>query len=42
MSIISFTEKIKKKNWNSFDIRSDPDPLFLEPDPDQNEADPKH
>ena len=30
----SFTEKIQK-NWNFLDFKSDPDP-------DQNEADPKH
>ena len=36
--------KIRRKTWNFFDYRSDPDPLFLEvdPDPDHNEADPKH
>ena len=32
-----FKEKNKKKNWNLFDFRSDPDP-----DPHQNEANPKH
>ena len=34
MSIIPFAEKNEeKKNWNLFDFRSDPDPLFLEADP---------
>ena len=38
MIIIPFTEN----NWNLFDFRPDPDPLFPESDPHQNEADPKH
>ena len=47
MSFEPYTEKIKKKkNWNLFDFRSDPDP-YLEQDPDpsswnQNNTDPKH
>ena len=40
MSIIPFTEKqIRKKNWNMFDFRSDPE---SDPDPHQDEVDLKH
>ena len=50
LSIISFTEKIKKKILEFFKSRSDPesvsdpDQLFpeVDPDPDQNEGDPQH
>ena len=50
MSIISFTEKIKKKILEFFEFRSDTapesdlDPLFREvdSDPDQIEGDPQH
>ena len=31
MSFKPYTEKLRRKNWNLFDFRSDPDP---EPDPD--------
>jgi len=42
MSFKPYTEKIKKKkNWNLFDCRLDPnrDP---EPDPHHNDTNPKH
>jgi len=46
MSFKPYTEKIKKKkNWNLFDFRSDPnrdpepDP---DPDPHHNDTNPKH
>ena len=39
MSFIPFREKIKKKNWNLFNFRSDPE---SDPDPHQNKADPNH
>ena len=48
LSYISFTEKNKKKMDKFSILGSDPDPLFPElggsadPDPHQNEVDPKH
>ena len=39
---LTYRKNLRKKNWTMFDFRSDPDPLFPEADPHQNEADPKH
>ena len=42
MSSISFKEKkLRNKNWNLFDFKSDPDPLFPEVDPLFPEVDPR-
>ena len=41
--IFLIEKKIEKKSWCILDFRSDSDPLIHEdPDPDQNETDPKH
>ena len=35
-------KKLRKKIWIYLNFRSDPDPLFHEPDPPQNKMVPQH